>query len=302
MRIKIIILLIVAILSVAGLFYVESRQEFSVQEKNVASEEYWRSQIGARGAKNAYDDITLFINSNDFSKPKAHELIHVFGGALYESEGTKGLSLCRIDFSYGCFHEFLGRAIAGHGLAVVGDLNRVCIDTLGGDAHFCQHGVGHGIQTYFGYKEGDLLEALKVCESLPENDPIGGCRGGIFMEYNFRTMLGAEAHPRISDDIFSPCSNLYGNDQLACHYWLPDWWSRDLQEKDNDPEDILRQMGANCKSMSNGSGGLLETCFMGIGNIAVTISEKFNIGVSELCTFASAESGLAEKCKIGAIR
>ncbi len=153
-----------------------------------------------------------------------HTEAHIFGGALYATEGLNGISTCDARFSSGCFHEFIGRAIADDGLSVVTQLNTVCTNKGG-----CQHGIGHGLISYLGYSPEDLTKSIAICAGLPGEEMLDGCMGGSFMEYNMRTMLqvsnGAVRPATSTKDLLDPCDRFSGEAQRSCMLYQPQWWS-----------------------------------------------------------------------------
>lgn len=259
--------------------FTEPREQMSQTE-----ESYWEQQIntlGGVGALEKFADAVVSLNANE-----QHLKAHMFGGALYDQLGAKGISVCDTRFSYGCFHELLGRAIAELGLSSLAELNDVCIDRLGEDAHFCQHGLGHGIQTYFGYTQADVRDAMRVCKDLPHNDAIGGCAGGIFMEYNFRTMLAEDGEVRQDDNIFTPCDTLEKGAMSSCFFWQSEWWYAHLSH--NEMYNDFHTLGKYCEKVVNKYGeAFRELCFRGIGNVTPQAS-NFNLQKSrQLCAEVS---------------
>ncbi|MBL4644427.1 MAG: hypothetical protein JKX80_01010 [Candidatus Pacebacteria bacterium] len=270
---------------VLGEVFVDSETK-QIQVVDSESYEFWSELIQKVGARKAFDQ--LIASAQGLSYGLQHERAHLFGGILYTQEGVSGLTVCDERLNYGCFHEFLGSAIAELGLSSLAELNQACIDYLGTDAAFCQHGIGHGIQTYFGYTKNDLIDALSTCQSLPANDPIGGCSGGIFMEYNFRTMIAEEnevGRKFTTTNVFQPCSELSGDDLLACSYWQPQWWQQ-VQFEDKSTLEVFKKVGQQCREMLTES-ELLQNCFRGIGNVIPAIESITIERTQELCDVAS---------------
>src|SRR6185436_7584448 len=122
---------------------------FSIEE-----EQYWKEQIASEGGLSAYRDFSKIVANDPPSSQ--HRQAHEFGGLLYKVEGIAALSVCDLQFSMGCFHEFLGQAISDQGISVIDTLAHECskLDqfTQGG----CFHGIGHGIQAWLGYESKDL--------------------------------------------------------------------------------------------------------------------------------------------------
>lgn len=192
-----------------------------------------------------------------------HAQAHLFGEALFNNLGVDGISVCDNSFSYGCYHSFLGTAIHVKGLSVVPVLNDKCIEKLKSQALGCQHGIGHGIMADLGYQFKDLTQALENCDKLPVNDPIGGCTGGVFMEYNFQTMLVEKAKTRSFDakNPHYPCSEVSQDYQPACYFWQGQWWANVLP---GSLEEKYQRLGLLCQEVSGKP--LQGQCFLGAGN------------------------------------
>jgi len=250
---------------------------------------FWQGKIQDMGGESAYEYFSIFFE--DMQRDRRHEKAHVFGGALYLVEGVDGLVVCDSRFDYGCFHEFLGRAITELGVNSIPQLNQVCIQILGNKAGFCQHGVGHGIQSYFGYGPKDFDRAIELCGSLPGNDPTGGCAGGIYMEYNLRSMLAQERVIRESDDIFSPCSRLSDEHLGACYFWITQWWYESILAESSGFIDIYKALGQRCMSVNE---HFRLECYQGIGNL---LHEGEQENVLDICESVSANSVYIKACQ-----
>jgi hypothetical protein len=229
-----------------------------------------------------------------------HTQAHYFGAALYEVEGIPALGVCDARFSYGCFHEFLGRAIAERGLSVVPDLNEGCIQTLVESPLSCQHGIGHGVLAYLGYDETALSKALEECRSLPYNDPIGGCYGGVFMEYNLQTMLGSEARLRQPGQdaagAYKPCAQLPFEYAHACSFWQPQWWHVVLFGGSAEAA-AFEHMGELCVGMTGSSAVLRRACFEGIGNAVPPAANFQPAAAATLCDAAGVDALSRLQCR-----
>lgn len=253
-----------------------------------AQEEYWRERISMAGGAAAYREFSTAVA--ELSVGEQHTLSHTFGGALWEVEGVSGLSVCDNQFSYGCSHEFLGRAIAELGLDAVPNLNEMCFKALQSKSLSCQHGIGHGIQAFLGYTLENLQKGLAICRGLPHSDAIGGCYGGMFMEYNVRTMLAEQAVPRkYTGNPAEPCDVLEEPYRLACFFWQPQWWFQEILHAEATPESFKR-LGELCFS-SAPNAGARRSCFEGIGNITSMAADFIPEKATTLCN-ATSEEGL----------
>ncbi len=255
----------------------------------------WEEKIREYGGAPAYEILAQDVERS--SAEEKHTAAHNFGAALYLVEGENGLFVCDSRFSFGCFHEFLGRAISDLGIESVKRLNEGCVEALGPMALSCQHGIGHGIQAYFGYTEDALRDALPVCRDLPYNDPIGGCYGGLFMEYNLETMLGEDAVVRAPEagDLQAPCDDLSEAYAQACYFWQPQWWRQTLRSEGVvDAESAYERIGELCDE----AGGIFaRACFEGVGN-NIPVDADFDARVAKrLCEVASDDSTKRLYCK-----
>lgn len=256
------------------------------------TEDGWEERIRQVGGRVAYAEFARAAEG--LSIARQHAEVHVFGGALYDTEGVAGLPVCDSRFSFGCFHEFLGRAIAELGLSSTPGLNQACVDALGAKSLSCQHGIGHGVQAALGYTKEALDEALPLCRDLPYSDPIGGCYGGVFMEYNMRTMLGEDGTLRpYSGGAAEPCDVLPETYKRACFFWQPQWWHQVLY-RGVGTEEAFRDIGALCDE--HAPTYLMQTCFEGVGNVVPAAADFSADTARTLCEAASTVSELRARC------
>jgi hypothetical protein len=289
-------LLLAILFSLLAVFYIGTTHfSLEVSPEDIENESFWQNRIVTKGGKRAYKEFSDIVYKKVTRVGSQHTSAHVFGGALYAVEGIGGIAACGSDFSYGCFHEFIGRAVNELGIDTVESLNETCLEVLGSEAPFCQHGVGHGIQSFFGYEREDLDRALEVCDGLQLNDPIGGCAGGIYMEYNFQTMLADDAKVRKSNNLFTPCSELPDRYRLACSFWQPQWWWKYLYDNESASE-YLTQMGLYCNQMTPNKQKLIEACFSGIGNIAAARGDFKPTEIKRMCSASSNNNRLSSLC------
>lgn len=246
---------------------------------------YWQSRIKTVGGQAAYTEFARAIQNDTTNKQ--HTMAHVFGSALYKTSGTRALGVCDARFSYGCFHQFLAKAIQEHGLREVAVLNQGCQQAGVANPLSCQHGIGHGVVAYIGYDRSSLDKALGICKDLPFIDPVGGCYSGAFMEYNLHTMLGesADLRPVVEGNIFAPCDTLGESYQQACAFWQPQWWFQAIYQSDTSPE-VYTKLGAHCDAMESDQ-SIRRSCYEGIGTIAPGSVENVPEKAAALCDATS---------------
>ncbi len=206
---------------------------------------------------------SIFKKENkDDDIASAHTSAHIFGEVLYEKVGLPGFSVCDAGFGFGCYHSFVSFAIAEHGIVVAQELDKECVSSYGLAGLGCSHGIGHGVLSYYGYGKKGIETALSVCDSLLWKRPYGGCRDGVFMEYNFRIM---EAEPTKRNRPFSiesrnePCDFVQKDSRMACYFNQPEWWRASLM---NEP-DLIEKLVGFCEEVSNENER--QSCFRGIG-------------------------------------
>lgn len=229
--------------------------------KNSLEIRFWSERISKEGEKKAYQEFKKKVK--DLGPGEQHSQSHIFGEALYRTKGINGVSICDNSFAFGCYHSFLGTAIYLEGVEVVPILNQKCIENLKDQSLGCQHGIGHGIMADSGYQYHNLTESLKVCDKLPVNDPIGGCIGGVFMEYNFQTLLAQDGRTRVLDhnSPLFPCQNLEDKFRTACYFWQSQWWGNVFSGTSLDK---YQQIGKLCYGLVNPN--QKQQCYIGSGN------------------------------------
>lgn len=188
-----------------------------------------------------------------------HQAAHLFGEALYAKGGLDLFSVCDQSFGFGCFHSFISLALKDHGESVAKDLDAKCVAAYGEQGLGCSHGVGHGLLSYFGYDLPALTKALSLCESLTWNHPYGGCKDGVFMEYDFQTMAQGDGGSLRRVDLnnpHAPCNEVDKRSRVACYFGLPAlWMATNVAGIDG--------MAAWCRQIKNGNER--AACYRGIG-------------------------------------
>ncbi len=242
---------------------------------DAAETAHWHDRIAAVGGIAAYKEFGVEAAKYDFGA--RHVLAHLFGKALYTVEGLSGVSACDSNYSYGCFHQFLGEAIGEHGFAAAATLNTTCEQQASQFKQItCQHGIGHGVLAYSGYTQDDLLKALDACHSFSGAD-LGGCYSGAFMEYNVRLMISpdlgvrdyAEMRPLPKDgDFEAPCDAVSDAYRPSCVLLLPQWWDTALLHDDHSAQGFA-DMGDKCHTVAKHI-GMGDLCFQGIGLVTGT--------------------------------
>jgi hypothetical protein len=229
-----------------------------------SDKKFWKERIDNAGTDVAYEEFKAATQGKDFGV--AHTLAHIMGELIYEKEGIEGVANCDSTFAFGCYHSFFGKAISENGIGVVESLDQACIRKWGEKGLGCPHGIGHGVQGYYGDEK--LIDALEVCTKLNWKEPIGGCTSGVFMEFNFHTMESFRAENRKLDpeNPHYPCNEVPDKFRQACYFEQAQWWAQVV-------DGGYAQLGVLCKEVNEKSA--LEACFRGIGN-TIAPSTKYN--------------------------
>jgi hypothetical protein len=266
-------ILVVIIFLLAGLF--KFRNNFQLKRATKVdsgtlvpssvgeAKKFWSNRIEAIGPKLANREFTERYAKEPFGNQ--HLLAHMWGSLLYSKEGLNGIENCDSSFAFGCYHGFLGNAIATNGLTIVSDIDKKCIEAYGALGTGCQHGIGHGILEYLGHDQ--LQKSLDSCLQTAQANPLFGCTSGVFMEYNMPLILddkGAIFKPRPFDSLFpyGPCPGLSKAEfRLSCYFELGEWWNSSIDYK---------QMGLYCGKLKDDKEQ--ELCYQGVGRIAAESS------------------------------
>jgi len=221
----------------------------------------------------------LVEQGRSLSYDASHELAHIAGEILFGSEGLHGIARCTADFEFGCYHGFAGRALSESGLGAVSDINGACAasdNPLG-----CLHGIGHGVLAFLG--NGKLTEALDLCASLRQESPVGGCYGGVFMEYNFNTMqseTGISVRPFDEKAANEPCALLPEAYRVPCYFDQTSWWHAAATDGSASEMERFRAVGARCAAVAS---EYREACFQGVGNVVGPTSGYDETVMREWC-------------------
>lgn len=293
MRRIIMVALIVGALACAGVWYAYAQRASNAAWSYAKEKEDVESLFSGKNPREAF---AAFKKMNErASQATQHINAHVFGEVLYEKEGVGALTACGSDFGFGCFHSFIGQAIAEGGTAIVPRLDAACV-AIGPMALGCFHGLGHGLLAYFGYESKGLAKSLDTCATLSWHHRYGGCVDGVFMEYNLRTMLAQDGRirPFTDEKHMEPCASLKAAFQPACYFSLPEWWRESLAGDTDAPA----KMGAYCGSLSEGENR--AACFRGIGySQSFPHSFQADSGVEFCGQYASMGATDALRCKEG---
>lgn len=231
-----------------------------------------------RGALHRFPAETVYTTTKDqiVEQPYGiqHISLHVFGEALYERNGVAGLAACDASYGFGCYHGFFGTAIASEGPEIIDDLDEACVAEYGEGGLGCQHGIGHGLGEYYG--PGRLYEQLTMCSKLRWKGTLFGCRGGVFMEYNFPTMIDDSQatnniRPFDVDHPYTPCDDTDPIHAPSCYFELAAWLL-EAHEFDVASVDTL------CSGISEST--YLKECYRGLG-LAIVARHQYSLGMTE---------------------
>lgn len=264
--------------------------------------DYWHIQIVNTGGKDAYQEMIL--RGNSMTTSQSHVMAHSFGEALFQAEGVEGFAVCGPNFVYGCYHQFIGTAIAALGFPAIDRFRAACASKSLFEIFPCLHGLGHGILGYLGYSLGDLKEALTLCKASNFGEEGSGCIDGVFMEFNIHELTAytsGKIVPRTfsPDSAYSPCFQIENTYRAQCVYELPNWWVASMPAP-GDIEGRFAQAGTYCAQMEDEA--LARVCFSGLGHIAPPLSDVSPEVTLALCTAAAPASlGARESCLLAAV-
>lgn len=218
-------------------------------------EKYWYEEINKVGGEKAYME---FKNMYNMERPQVlHTFSHIFGLALFKSEGSFGIRVCDGEYGFGCYHGFATAFIGTKGLDALGDLNNQCISKNGEQDTGCRHGIGHGLLEFLGNSE--IKKALDICANLQTSTQLG-CTQGVFMEFNRPGVMNANQFLGIRKleneaEIFYPCDSVDSKFQISCYYEQSQWWLGVYKD--------YKKVGQLCDSLT--SPDIKRSCFLGVG-------------------------------------
>ncbi|HEY4502152.1 MAG TPA: hypothetical protein VJJ20_03770 [Candidatus Paceibacterota bacterium] len=299
------VLPVVVVLSIAILIFVFlfMREEYPYVQNGLVDFQkarvYFFDRIETAGAQAASADY--ITSGKRLTSPEAHRMAHAFGEALYVTEGVDGVRYCTDQFMYGCYHQLIGQAILEHGIAVTDSLLRICeeSDTA---AEGCEHGLGHGIMSYFGYTVDSLKKSVDLCLFIDRVSIDSACVNGVFMEYNLRNMvssetaLGVTPRPLADDTRYAPCKELDGLYGQECIIQLPLWWLYALPASMGTTERFT-VAGSYCKSLPLALER--QRCFVGIGRASSFAATLDASTMRRHCEAASSDDEDRLMCFVG---
>ena len=234
-KVKVSIVVGLCVLLLGGIWYVSSsRQQTITPDRMKAAlvgddvapiRRMVKQLITEQSAPVAYTTMKQIIA--DIPLEQQHLSAHLFGESVYRMLGVDGISVCDDAYGFGCYHGFFGTAIATQGPDALVQFDKVCVEKFGLMGLGCPHGIGHGLGEYYG--PGRLSEQLAVCGKLSWQGERFGCSGGVFMEYNYPTMVtGAKAltttRTFVSTDPYAPCTTVASRFTKSCYLELAAWY------------------------------------------------------------------------------
>ncbi len=162
-------------------------------------------RVGVEKAQEA-----LYLSGLPFDG-QTHLLNHEVGEYLYKKYKEKGLIYCKDYFLSSCYHGFVIMAVADKGYETLKNVMDICWSKGYPVAGQCAHAIGHGLLTWYGYK--NLPQALEGCDKLSgtsKNFPLFNCYDGVFMENVFAVHEGGKPskYRWVSDaDYIYPCDS-----------------------------------------------------------------------------------------------
>ncbi|MBI5134420.1 MAG: hypothetical protein HZA81_03505 [Candidatus Taylorbacteria bacterium] len=251
-----------------------------------------RARAEKVGAAEAYQEFKARYAKEDFDTQ--HNAAHDVGRDLYEIMGSDGFATCDEEFAFGCYHGFIGRAIAEKGVGIIEELARACTERYGTGDTGCKHGIGHGIMEHMGRNK--LVPALELCRKTDQPDPLYGCTSGVFMEYNNSIRFDGgiasfDFRRPVDGDMHAPCDELSSLDfRRSCYFEMGAWWSGIF------PDDPAR-VGNMCSEAKGNPER--DACYLGWGSVVVESVDRSVSEIKERCAMIS-ERGGQDLCYKGA--
>ncbi len=193
----------------APLFSTEEKEEFlALSEKEQYA--YLESMIEKNGHQSTWNFIVDTFSG--VQSQKSHSMAHFLGHEIFADLGFSGLSTCKANFAFGCYHGFSEGAFNKDRQALL-KLEKSC-QHIGpansGPWSSCIHGIGHGVAGI--YDTSDLLSSLKECDKLDKGKIF--CSDGVFME--FANNAPPKFYSQTKSNSLYPCNIVSSNYRESC--------------------------------------------------------------------------------------
>lgn len=253
-RVSILITILIALsLLVIFILTVQKKQTYQTYTLDYNQLKKFKYQIDSRDPKVVYQEVKNNIKNLSFTTK--HDIIHLFGKALYQTKGATGVSICDDSFAFGCFHGLFIEAMTKEGIAIMTKLDKICQETGENNYDLCQHGIGHGLVEYFGREK--LPQALEQCKLIQQNLLLG-CSSGVFMDYFYPSEFGQSKSSSLKvdpDNPFKVCKFLDPEFINSCIFELPGLWRK--------TEPDISKLATRCFSLPDTVNQMY--CFRGLG-------------------------------------
>lgn len=280
------VVILTAVIVAAGLAYADltRHRDASAERPSIdqpdAVRALLRGRIAELGPKGAYEELARDVANDDV--PTRHGMAHLFGEMLFESAGTGGIATCDANFTFGCYHGLIARALADGDDASLARVDAACVAANGPEDTGCRHGIGHGLVERNGAH--DLVPSLTACETL-RPPALLGCTQGVFMEFASVAADDADLAPTGPTE---PCASAPSTHRAACWFEQPYLLVRVLHY---DAARVARE----CARLG---GPEREACMLGFGRMVAEYSQ-YDLGAAMSACAALDETDRAQ-CRGGA--
>lgn len=273
----ILLSLLVVVFLTFTLIYCLVFPEMIARSKNQLFKLRWGLEIYFEGGKKAYEDFKhLNFRENIIVQ---HENAHLFGLLLYKNYGVSGIRYCDDSFSYGCYHILTGSAIAEEGISAVGQIIEICRTLPNPDnTKSCQHGIGHGLLSYFGYSQKGINQSLSECGKI-EKKNSETCSSGVFMENNFQNMHTGLTLTRqfVKSNPLYPCDVIQEDSRPGCYFQQTFWWLKAMSGTNSQRLNLIDTI---CSKLN---GKESDSCYKGLANNLPAYTDLNSKEVKKLC-------------------
>lgn len=269
------VLLVVAIGLVSATILFDTENSLAAQKFRLLSRDDIKDEMtrlledkGATAAWKFLKDIYLVNGRLQDSNIDPHTLAHMVGAAFYKEAKLGGLSMCDDAFTGGCFHGVIEQMVTEEGIKNSERIGNVCSTLV--DAVSCAHGAGHGLNEASG---GDLAEALRSCDTFPENI-ASDCAEGVIMDNSW-----SWSDVNIEKDPWAVCRSVSTRYQVACASGVGNYFS---EHKDGRRFTYTPSVtGTVCEAAPTAE--MVSKCFLRLGqHIARTASGNLET-MNSLC-------------------
>ncbi len=247
--------------------------------------------------KEVFEDVKKAYEVSPYVKSNCHQIAHIIGRSAGDKYGSvseaykQGDNFCWSGYYHGVMEAISAKVGKD---AILSQLNDICAELNQSEQysflHYnCVHGLGHGILQL---KNGELFEALIVCDDLEGTWQQESCQGGVFMENVMNKINPGHTTKYLkNDEPLYPCTAVEDRYKQQCYLMQT---SQALLVVNQDYAKVFDLCSKVEQPYNN-------ICFQSLGRDASGSTSSSVEGTTALCNLGSTIEA-RKNCYIGAVK